>query len=69
MSKFILFGTFSGTPALLTYKAVDLYCRYVKDACSGNIKPAQIACTVSVWILCMLFFYALEDEFENVHVV
>ena len=69
MSKFIFFGVMSGTPALLTYKVIDLYCRYVKDACSGNIKPAQIACTVCVWVIAMMFFYALWDEFERMHLV
>ena len=69
MGKFITFSVFSTIPAFITYKAVDFLCGYIYAACSGNIRPAQICCTICVWFLSVMFFYALWDEFEKVHLV
>lgn len=69
MGKFIAFSAFSSIPAFITYKAVDFGCKTIKTACSGNIRPSQICCTACVWVIAMLFFYALGDEFESTRFV
>jgi len=62
MSKFIFFGVMSGTPALLTYKVIDLYCRYIMK-CSDGIQIPQLFCATCIWILGMIGLYALEGKF------
>ena len=64
MNKFIVFGVMSAAAAFVVYKAIDFCCGHIANACSGNIYPAQICCTICMWILSMMFFYALEDEFK-----